>query len=192
MDSSKKQVGYFRRLGLALMGHDLPASVEPRQAVPAAAGDEVQASLRSRIAALELDLSERDRRIAAMQAEYAGLAAERERARGGAGEEALLGLFKKLAPTLSNLAAMAGWLDQGKQVEVRDLARLGRELEKILAKHGLERVGAPGERVAFDLAMHQRMSGGSVREGAEVTVQMPGYRVGQRVVLKAMVSGRED
>jgi hypothetical protein len=45
----------------------------------------------ARLAALEMDLRERDQRSAAMQKEYAHLAAA------GAGQEQLQGLFKKLA-----------------------------------------------------------------------------------------------
>jgi molecular chaperone GrpE (heat shock protein) len=36
------------------------------------------------------------------------------------------------------------------------------------------------------------MSGGAVHAGSPVTVQLPGYRMGERVLMKAMVSAVED
>lgn len=36
------------------------------------------------------------------------------------------------------------------------------------------------------------MSGGAVRDGLTVTVQIPGYVFGERVLRKAMVTAKED
>jgi len=40
----------------------------------------------------------------------------------------------------------------------------------------------------FDSQIHQRMSGGDVREGVPVKVRFEGYRFRDAVIVKAMVS----
>ncbi|MBN1610353.1 MAG: nucleotide exchange factor GrpE [Polyangiaceae bacterium] len=186
--TERTDIGYFRRLGLALLGRD---AASHQEAVPRAAESDDTLRLGTRVAELKLEISERDQRIETMRAEYATLLADKQRIEAGAGEQRLVELLTKLAPTLSSLCATAAWFDQGKPVEPGDLVSLGRELEKRLARFGLERVGEVGQEVPFDVAVHQRMSGGSVAEGVEVLIEMPGYRLKDRVLLKAMVSRKE-
>ena len=64
------------------------------------------------------------------------------------------------------------------------------DLERALAKAGLEQIGTVGETAEFESSAHQRMSGGDVHTGAAVVVRLPGYKLGGRVVLKAMVSAK--
>lgn len=178
---AKGKGGYLGRLWAALLGR-APAVYE-------ASGDE--AEMRSRIAGLEMDVRERDERIEKMKVEYAALQAERDRAAGDAGDERLAQLFKKLAGPLSNMAALAVSDEEGKEPLVADFAQLAHSLEKHLARAGLEPIGRAGEHSEFDVALHQRMSGGDVRAGAPVVVRLPGYRFKRRVLVKAMVSARE-
>ena len=179
---------YWQRLmgGLdALLGRTPPA---PGPAAPAVD----TAGYESRIRALALDIEDRDRKIEQMRQEYATLQANRERAVGDAGQDQLLRFFKKLAGTLSNLAALAAFQEAGRDVAAADFAALARSLEKEFHKAGLERIGAPGQTAAFDVALHQRMSGAAIPDGGAVTIRMPGYRSGAQVLLKAMVTVRED
>ena len=173
-------MSYITRLVDALLGR------EP-EAAPAI-GD---AAVRARIAALELDLRERDQRIATMQKEYGALDVAARRAASGAGQDQLEQMFKKLAAPLSNLAAMASLAEAGRDVSAADLVSLFRSLEKPLKAAGLESLGNPGDSVSFDVALHQRMSGGAVSNGSAVVVRTPGYRVGAKVLLKAMVTAKE-
>ena len=66
-----------------------------------------------------------------------------------------------------------------------------RSLEKELARAGLERLGSAGESTAFDPAIHQRMSGEAVHANTPVLVRIPGFRVGPKVIQKALVTARE-
>lgn len=136
-------------------------------------------------------LHDRDERIAQMRTEYEQLLASKERAVAAAGQEHLERLFKRLAGPLTNLTALAGLAESGREVEIGDLIRLVRSVEKELAKAGLEPIGRVGEHAEFDVATHQRMSGGAVHAGTPVVVQLPGFRLGEKVLVKAMVSARE-
>ena len=172
---------YFGRLLAALLGRDTQEGL-PADAV----------GLRSRVATLEMDLAERDERIAKMKQEYEQLQVAKERVSEEAGGEELERFFKKAAAPLSNLAALTGAARAGHEIEVRDVLQLVESLAKVFARAGLEQVGAAGERVSFDTDLHQRMSGGSVAAGKEVKICVPGYRIENRVLLKAMVTSQED
>jgi molecular chaperone GrpE (heat shock protein) len=183
-----KKRGYFSRLLAAIVGRETPPAP-----VTTVAGDEGRfLELRSRAAALEMDLRERDEQIAQMKAEYESLEAAKEKAEATAGEGQLERLYKALSGPLANLATLATLAETGQQVEITDLLSLVRSLEEKLVRAGLEPIGHVGEQAPFDVTAHQRMSGGAVGPGTPVTVQLPGYRMGEKVLMKAMVSSRED
>ena len=177
-------MSYFSELMNALAGRAKPAALPVTMVAPTEA--------QARVAALEMDLRERDDRIAAMQKEYGSLDVERLRAAAGAGEDQLRHLFKKLAAPLSNFSALAALTESGQSVDANDLATLFRGIEKQLRAAGLESLGAVGETVSFDVAVHQRMSGASVSIGTPVTIRTPGYRFAGQVLLKAMVTSKES
>jgi molecular chaperone GrpE (heat shock protein) len=177
-------MSYFRELLNALAGKARPAA----KPIVATGSAEAQA----RVAAMELDLREREERIAAMQKEYSALEIERQRAAAGAGEAHLRQLFKKLAAPLSNFAALVALTEAGQAVEARDLASLFRSIEKQFKGAGLEPLGVVGETVPFDVALHQRMSGAGVTLGTPVTIRTQGYRYAGQVLLKAMVTSKES
>jgi molecular chaperone GrpE (heat shock protein) len=175
---------YWGRLFGALLGH----APSPPETFWAPAAAELEARIRS----LQMDIDDRDRRIEQMRSEYNALQSNRDRAVAEAGQEQLVRLFKRLAGTLSNLAALTALQEAGRDVSPADFAALARSLERELGKAGLERIGAAGETAAFDIGLHQRMSGAAVRDGSPVTVRIPGYRAGTQILLKAMVSSAED
>lgn len=177
-------MSYLSRLIDALLGR----TSAPAAAAPVSVSE---AEWRARQASLEMDLREREDRIAAMQREYAAIEAAGRRAAADGGREQLEQLMKKLAPSLANLATLIALAGGGRQIEVTDLIAVCRNLEKQLKAAGLEPVGEVGEETAFETAVHQRMSGGTVSLGTPVTVQMPGYRFAGTVLLKAMVTARE-
>jgi molecular chaperone GrpE (heat shock protein) len=183
--------GFFGRLFNSLLGRaPAPVTITEVREVFRPSADE--AELRAQVAGLRLDVEERDQRIEAMQREYTALQAAKEKAAGDGGQEQLERLFKKLAGPLSNIAALADLGKAGRDIAASDLLGLFQSLEKELAHAGLERVGAAGEATSFDTALHQRMSGGSVHAGTQVVVRVPGYRQGEKILLKAMVSTRES
>jgi molecular chaperone GrpE (heat shock protein) len=172
-------MSYITRLIDALLGQEptVPATTD--------------ATVNARLATLEMALRERDQRIAAMQKEYTTLEATAKRATADAGQEQLAELFKKLAGPLANLSVLATLAEAGQSVDAADVLNLFRSVEKQMKVAGLEQVSAAGERVAFDVAVHQRMSGGMVSAGSPVVVRMPGYRYQGKVLLKALVTARE-
>lgn len=188
---SSNSIGYWRRLWAALMGRAVPSGGIGLAAAASGALDEQAADWHARAASLEMDLAERDRRIEHMRSEYSALQAAKERAEAGAGREQLERVFKKLAGPLANLAALTAMAEAGRDVGAGDLIGLLRGLEKELHRAGLEPIGRPGEQSSFEVARHQRMSGGAVSNGVPVTIHIPGYRLGDKVLLKAMVSTRE-
>jgi molecular chaperone GrpE (heat shock protein) len=175
-------MSYLKRLIAALGGRD----AEPENT---GVGD---AELRSRIASLEMDRQERDRSIATIRAEYSALEAERDRVAASAGQDNVDRLFKKLAGPLSNLSALVDLSQAGQDIAASDIVTLFHNIEKELARAGLERIGVAGQQTTFDTSFHQRMSGPTVHNGVPITVRIPGYRIGNKVLLKAMVSAKEE
>lgn len=182
---TQARTGYWQRLWAALAGRDVWS---PQPGTP----DEQIAAMRAQVASLEMDLAERDRQIAQMRSEYGTLEAARQTATTGAGQEELARLFKRLAGTMANLGAVTAAAEAGRVVEVGDFVSLIHSLEKDLAKTGMEPIGKVGQQTSFDVTSHQRMSGGAVHPGTPVTVQLPGYRLGDRVLVKAMVSAAQE
>jgi len=196
----RHQPGYFRRLWAAILGQQ--AEMNAGQIVPAvvaqtplpeelpmvAVEEPVPDEPPNSVDVLAMDLRERDARIAAMQREYDALQLELARTAQTAGREEIEALCKRLAAPLANLAALRALAAKGKTVEVTDVFSVISDIERTLGKVGLEQVGAVGEETVFDVATHQRMSGGDVQAGTAIVVRLPGYRLGERVVLKAMVS----
>jgi len=172
--------GYLYGICKALLGKS-PATVT---------GDANE--LASRAASLEMDLREKNEQIEQMKREYANLEAQRDRAVDGGGQEQLEKLFKKLAGPLSNIAVLLACAERGEEVAAGDLAQLFKSLDKQFAAVGLETIGRPGQPAAFDSSIHQRVSGGTVRTGTPVSIELPGYRLGQKVIQKAMVSAAKD
>jgi len=187
-----QRTGILKRLWGALLGRDT-ARGEPRTPlVEPCPPDEQRAQLLARVASLEMDLIEQDQRIEQMRAEYAALQAARERAGAEAGQDQLERLFKRLAGTLGNLNVLTAMAEAGREVDAGDLIQLIKGLEKELGRAGLEPIGQVGEKTLFAVASHQRMSGGAVHDGVPVIVQIPGYRLVEKILIKALVSARED
>ena len=151
-----------------------------------------EAGTRARIASLEMDVRERDAKIAAMKKEYTHLGESSRQAAEGAGSEQMEKLFRKLAAPLSTMAALATMAEEGQDVSAADIAALFRGVEKQLRAAGMEPTFQTGDTQMFDPALHQRMSGGAVSTGSPVVVRSPGYRYAGKVLLKAMVSSPED
>ncbi len=146
--------------------------------------------LRNRLAARELDLRERDAELARVREEYDRLRVQAEHDRAGAASAGFDALARRLAPLLSQLATMQALAESERPLRAEDVLRLFAKVEHLLAEAGLARIGAVGEQAAFDTRVHQRMSGADVRDGDPVTLRFVGYRLGETILLKAMVSRR--
>lgn len=143
---------------------------------------------RNHVAELELDLRQKDDEIAALREEYGRLRQQGERERASAASAGAAALARQLAPLLSQLATMESMLGGERAPRIEDVFKLFDMLEKTLADGGLARIGAVGEETAFDARWHQRIGGAEVDDGDSVRVRFIGYRMGENVLLKAMVS----
>ena len=159
-----------------------PAPVPPAEPDPA----------ETRIAALRLDLDERDRRIEALLKE----ADEQRGAALGEAEsvaaERMNKLVRRLAPLLAQADAMRHFETEGKPLRAEDAFMLMAKIEKALAEEGVERIGEAGADAPFDQSLHQRLSGGDVRQGDPVRVRFVGFRQAGKILSKALVSRKED
>lgn len=183
--TKERTTGYFARLIAAVLNRPLD------QPPAATAPEDDTAALRAEIGSLKLDVEERDERIATMRKEYEQLQASTAQATDSAGDARLEKVLKRLAGPLSNLACLQSAHRAGEQVEASDFVDLVSTLEKELARVGLVPIGQVADRASFDPSLHQRMSGGAVRDGEEVTIRLPGYRFADKVLSKALVSAKE-
>mgnify|MGYP001559010924 FL=1 len=178
---------FFTRIGKALFS----SGVRPETAQNRTNGLSV-AELNSRIAGLEMDVGERDKKIERMAHEFSLLRSQTQKDTKEIKSEALDKLCKKIAPFLSQLATMRSMYETGKEVKPKDLLILLGKMEKVFEADGLKPVGATGQRVAFNGRHHQRMSGDSVNDGEEVVVRFVGYSLNGEILIKAMVSRKES
>jgi molecular chaperone GrpE len=85
-------------------------------------------------------------------------------------------------------AELRGSNDEGSQALIEGVEMTAREMDRLLAKHGIRRIEAKGER--FDPHRHQAMFEApdpSVPEGTIVEVVQDGYQIGDRVLRAALV-----
>lgn len=158
-------------------------ALRAQEAAPESAADP-----RSRIAALEMDLRDRDAEIGRLRQEYDRLRKQADREQAEAAAGGFEALARKLAPLLSQLATMQALAAAGRALRAEDILTLFGKVEQRLTEAGLTRVGTVGAEEPFDTRHHQRMSGADVRDGDPITVRFVGYRLGEKVLLKAMVS----
>ena len=144
------------------------------------------------LARLRLDLQARDEEIAKLRAEFTRQESQAATVTAAAGREALADLCRALAPTLSQLATLRHIAESGREVRATDALKLFGKVEQALVERGLERIGEVGVESPFDPALHQRMSGGDVRDGDRVRVRFVGYRFPNSAPIKALVSRVED
>lgn len=176
--ATPKKIGLFRKIFSSFFEKEPAAEPAPGRN---------EATLRARIAALELDLQERDERIAAMQREYSALSEAVERQSANAGQAEMEKMFKRLSGNLSTLAALIDLAESGREVDLHDVVDLFRVIERDFAAAGMERIGTAGSVCAFDPAVHSPMRGGTVTVGTAVAIRVPGYRMEGKILLKALV-----
>ena len=140
------------------------------------------------LARLRLDLLAREQEIGKLREEFARQEIQAADAVRAAAGEAVSGLMRSLTPILSQLGTLRHMAGSGREVRAADALKLCERLEQALQQQGLERIGEVGSEAAFDPAIHQRMSGGDVTDGARVRVRFVGYRFRGETPVKAMVS----
>lgn len=146
----------------------------------------------TRVAALEMDLRERDREIRRLRQEYGLQRQQAERQRTTAAAGSLEALARELASPLSQLATMQSLAEKGRELRAGDVLKLFGKVEQALNAVGLTRIGAVGAAARFESRLHRTMGGGDPSEGELVTVRFVGYQLGETILLKAMVSRKSD
>jgi molecular chaperone GrpE (heat shock protein) len=175
-----------------LIGQAPPTSIVPPAPAPSAGGRPGTAEESAReLARLRLDLEARAADIARLREEFARQEQRHADAAEASGRDALAGVMRALAPTLSQLATLRQMAGTGREIRAADVLKLGGKIEQALLDRGLEAIGAVGAEAAFDPALHQRMSGGDVRDGDPVRVRFVGYRFAGQTPVKALVSRLE-
>lgn len=171
-----------------LTGRLEPSSIVPPPTSPQPAAPPDAADSARDLARLRLELQARDAEIGRLREEYVRLEQGHTGAAEAAGRDATAALMRALAPTLSQLATLRQMAESGREVRAADALKLGGKLEQALLERGLERIGEVGAETTFNPALHQRMSGGDVRDGDPVRVRFVGYRFAGQTPVKALVS----
>jgi molecular chaperone GrpE (heat shock protein) len=139
--------------------------------------------------ALRLELQERERVIAALQADL-------ERLRRGEGERVAAAvqaererLLTDAAAPVAQLLTQAHLLEvEGKALQARDVLAVARRLVRLLEGEGLTTEGRVGAAVAFDPNRHEPLGGDfTPRPGQSVVVRIVGVSCQGRVLCKATV-----
>ena len=142
----------------------------------------------SELAQARAEAEERLGDLQRLQAEYVNYRKRVERDRAVAREFAVASVLEALLPVLDDvhLARQHGDLEGG------PFAAIAEKLESVLARHGLQRYGEPGEE--FDPSIHEALmhTEAELAEGTTATtvvqVLQPGYKAGDRVLRPARVA----
>lgn len=92
-----------------------------------------------------------------------------------------------LEPWLTFWPAAAYAVENNPDFEAKKLLALAKPIEKLLQTWGVEAIAAVGMQIPYDPQYHQLL-GGVAEPGQTVRVRNPGYKQGDRLVLRAKVS----
>lgn len=143
------------------------------------------------VTTLRRELEEAEKRIAALQATCADLERAGEQAAESARAAAALELLESVAGPLSQLATLRHLAAGGTVPDAGDVLRLTEALQKAFASRGLEVLGAPGQTVSFDPALHRPAGREQLQKSDNATIRFVGFRIGERIVRPAVVSKEE-
>ncbi|GEM_PF-742582 len=139
---------------------------------------------------LDAQIEERDKQIAQLRAEYASLQARQSEAGDIRAREERLNLFQRLRPVVTQLPTLRVALENGADIEGRDVVDLLGSIEAALHELGFESIAKPGMEVPYDPRRHKLVGRGarSASPGAPVRVRYVGYLYQGEVVCKAEVT----
>ncbi|MGB9602020.1 MAG: hypothetical protein ACPMAG_04445 [Limisphaerales bacterium] len=148
----------------------------------------VLSDLEYKLACLRKEVEGRDRAIEQMRREYERLQESLKGIESKTRGDATRIFLSSFANRLSLLVVLACGIKDGKQIDVKEIADQILALEKELAGYGLEPVGRPGEKVKYDVRVHQGMGSDLIEDGEEVVVRIPGYKYENQILIKAYIS----
>jgi molecular chaperone GrpE len=172
----------------AVAAAEAAAAAALASATSASAPADVTGDVSAELAQARAEAEERLGDLQRLQAEYVNYRRRVERDRTLARDFAVAGVLETLLPVLDDvhLARQHGDLEAG------PFAAIAEKLETVLARHGLERYGEPGEE--FDPSIHEALmhTEAELAEGTTATtvvqVLQPGYKAGDRVLRPARVA----
>ena len=150
-------------------------------------GDEALLESRASASRWRLAAEESAHAVAALRREMEAERAQRIDAEAAALSARLEGPLSDAAGTLGQLALQARLIEEGKPVTSRDVMALTQNLSRAFAALGLNPAAAVGDAVTFDPALHQPLGGAAPTPGSAVTIRLPGYRLGGRLLRKSFI-----
>lgn len=145
-------------------------------------------SIKSKIGALELDIKEKEEEIAAIKKEYDILKNDTKQAIEGTNTKAFERVYKELTNPLSQLLAMKRFIESGRDLATEDIFKVVDQIITGIQGQGVKMIGNTGKTVCFDSSLHQPAGTEGIMEGDEVQIRFVGFRLGETILKKAMVS----
>ena len=146
--------------------------------------------LRRKVRELEIVMEEKENLIASLKKEYEYLNTMSRDNTGNAKEEEIVEIFTDVSTHLAQLNTMRKLDETGKEIKIRDLFRLIKQIEKIFEKRGVIQIGEAGEKVPYDSTIHQPAGNISPSESDDVVIRFCGYKIYDRLIKRALV-GKE-
>lgn len=163
-----------------------PWPLPPGPSERLAALEAERAGLLAALVTAEAALAAERGRVAELRADYARLEQSLLGQLAQAAQDERLALYRRLEPLLTQLPGVRWALADGREVAAADVLSLLAPLDAALAEWGFTPIGAVGERLAFDRALHQAIR--PAEPGDWVVVRHVGYRMGPQVLRKAKVA----
>jgi molecular chaperone GrpE (heat shock protein) len=146
--------------------------------------------LRRKVRELEIVMDEKENLISSLKKEYEHLNIMSMDNTGNAKEEEIIEIFTDLSTNLAQLNTMRKLDEKGKEIKIRDLFRIIKQIEKIFEKRGVTQIGEAGEQVPYDSTLHQPAGNMSPSESDEVVIRFCGYKIKNKLIKRALV-GKE-
>ncbi len=143
--------------------------------------------LRRKVMELEIESEEKENLIESLKKEYEALHSRCRDNTVNVKEEEIIEIFTEISPHLTQLNTMKKLDEKGKDIKIKDLFRLIKQIEKIFEKRGVIQIGEAGEKVPYDSSVHQSAGNMSISEAEEVIIRFCGYKIQDKLVKRALV-----
>ena len=143
--------------------------------------------LRRKVRELEIASDEKDTLIESLKEEYKCLNNMSKNNSGNAKEEEFADIFTEVSAHLTQLNTMKKLDEKGKDIKIKDLFRLIKQIEKVFEKRGAIQIGEAGEKVLYDSTLHQSAGNTPLSESDEVIIRFCGYKIQDKLIKRALV-----
>jgi len=143
--------------------------------------------LRRKVMELEITSEEKENLIESLKKEYEAFHSRCKDNTVNAKEEEIIDIFTEISAPLTQLNTMRKLDEKGKDIKIKDLFRLIKQIEKVFEKRGVIKIGEAGEKVPYDSTLHQSAGNMSPSETEEVVIRFCGYKLQDRLIKRALV-----